>query len=89
MTKAEHYLDRVKSCNCVVCLNRLGKRTSPCYAHHVGTGEDRHPFGLVALCAEHHQGVTGVHGMHRRAFYTFWKCSEVLLLAWTTKEICA
>jgi hypothetical protein len=24
-----------------------------------------------------------------RAFYTFWKCSEVLLLAWTTKELCA
>ena len=89
MTKAEHYIERVKSCRCVICLNRLGERITPCDAHHVGTGEDHNDFATAALCKEHHQGKTGVHGMHRRAFYTFWKCSEVLLLAWTTKELCA
>lgn len=84
---AEDHIRRVKECRCVICQYRFGAITKPCDAHHVGIGKDRDDFATVALCAEHHQGATGVHGMHRAAFNRFWKCSEILLLAWTAREL--
>lgn len=81
------YIASVKNSNCVICRNRLGREEFPCDAHHVGAGEDRSDWAVVALCAEHHRGATGVHGMHRRAFYSFWKTSDVQLLAWTNQEL--
>ena len=86
MSAAEH-IDRVKRCRCVICLYRLGLSVTPCDAHHVGTGEDRDDFGTAALCKEHHQGATGVHGLHRRAFERMWKVTDILLLAWTNREL--
>jgi hypothetical protein len=86
MTGSE-YMRKVKECNCVICFHRLGLKQSPCDAHHIGTGEDHDDFATVALCKEHHQGATGVHGMHRRAFYSLWKTSDIQLLAWTNKAI--
>lgn len=87
MSAAEAHILRVKQADCVICFHRLGRRTAPCSAHHVGTGADRDDFATAALCYEHHQGATGVHGMHRAAFYRLWKCSDILLLAWTNKAI--
>lgn len=86
MTAKEH-LTRVKLCRCVICWNRLGVVESPCDAHHVGTGDEREDFATAALCKEHHQGATGVHGLHRRAFERMWKVTDVLLLAWTNREL--
>ena len=85
-TNADHIL-RVKNCRCVICLHRLNRSTSPCDAHHVGTGDDRDDFATAALCKEHHQGATGVHGLHRRAFERMWKATDILLLAWTNREL--
>lgn len=81
------YIERVKSCNCVVCHNRLKVKTSPCEAHHVGTGDEHDDHATVALCQEHHRGATGIHGMHRKAFHSFWKTSDIILLAWTNREM--
>ena len=86
MTDKE-YLSLVKNANCVICWNRLGRKTSPCDAHHIGVGEERLAFATAALCKEHHQGATGVHGLHRRAFERMWKVTDVLLLAWTNREL--
>lgn len=86
MNESKH-LDAVKRCRCVICLHRLGVNTSPCDAHHVGTGADRSNWATAALCKEHHQGATGVHGMHRRAFEQLWKVTDIQLLAWTNKEL--
>ena len=87
MSAAETHIKRVKSANCVICLHRLGVKISPCDAHHVGTGDDRDDFATASLCKEHHQGATGVHGLHRRAFERMWKVTDILLLAWTNREI--
>ena len=84
---ASDHVAAVKRSNCVICRFRLGREEFPCDAHHVGTGEDRDDWAVAALCKEHHQGATGIHGMHRRAFYSFWKCSDVLLLAWTARGL--
>ncbi|OGT57545.1 MAG: hypothetical protein A3E01_08385 [Gammaproteobacteria bacterium RIFCSPHIGHO2_12_FULL_63_22] len=86
MSGAEH-IERVKRCRCVICLHRFGRNTTPCDAHHVGTGEDRDDFATASLCKEHHQGATGVHGLHRRAFERMWKATDILLLAWTNREL--
>jgi len=87
MTKTEAHIERVKNCRCVICLHRLGVNTSPCDAHHVGTGEDRDDFATASLCKEHHRGATGIHGLHRRAFERTWKATDILLLAWTNREL--
>ena len=81
------YLVRVKNCRCVICWYRLGVKTSPCDAHHIGTGAEHDDFATVALCKEHHQGATGIHGLHRKAFHGLWKTSDLMLLAWTNREI--
>ena len=83
------YIGMVKELRCVICVNRVGGFPIPtgCDAHHVGTGIDRDDFATVPLCKEHHQGATGIHGIHRRAFHSFWKTSDILLLAWTNKEM--
>ena len=81
------YILMVKELRCVICWNLIEQNVSPCDAHHVGIGEDRHDFAVAALCKEHHQGATGIHGMHRKAFHSFWKTSDILLLAWTAREL--
>lgn len=81
------YMGLVKRCRCVICLHKLGQKTTPCDAHHVGTGDDRDDFATAALCKEHHQGATGVHHLHRRGFERFWKVSDIQLLAWTNREV--
>lgn len=86
MTDSE-YLGLVKRCCCVICLHRLGVKNPDCDAHHVGTGADRLAWATAALCREHHQGATGVHGMHRRAFESFWKVSDIQLIAWTIAQV--
>ena len=86
MTGSE-YMGLVKSARCVICWNKLGVKTSPCDAHHIGTGEEHDDFLTVALCKEHHQGATGIHGKHRKAFHTLWKTSDLVLLKWTIREV--
>lgn len=81
------YMQRVKSAPCVICLHRMGRKVTPCDAHHIGTGQDRDDFATVSLCKEHHQGATGVHGLHRRGFERLWKVSDIQLLAWTNREV--
>lgn len=71
----------------MVCWKRLGQMTYGVHVHHVGIGQDRNDYAVAALCPEHHQGATGVHGLHRRGFERMWKASDVLLLAWTTEAM--
>ena len=84
---ARDYITRIKELPCVICRNRLDVTTTPCDAHHVGVWGDRLDFAVVPLCKEHHMGATGVHGLHRRGFESFWKASPIQLLAWTAQEL--
>jgi hypothetical protein len=85
---AKDYIERIHELPCVICWKRLGVKTYGVHAHHVGTGMERDDFAVVALCPEHHQGATGVHGLHRRAFESMWKTSPVVMLAWTNEANC-
>jgi hypothetical protein len=82
-----HHMARVARLSCVICLKRLGQRTYPVEVHHVGDPEERNDYAVAALCWEHHQGATGVHGLHRRGFLRMWKASDVTLLAWTNEAL--
>lgn len=84
MNKSD-YLELIHELPCCLCWKKLGIKTYGVHAHHVGTGDDRTDFATVSLCPEHHQGATGVHGMHRQAFHRFWKTSDIQLLAWTNE----
>lgn len=81
------YTERVHECPCVICLKRLGIKQYGVHAHHVGDADERNDFALVSLCPEHHQGATGIHGMHRRGFHRFWKTNDIELLGWTNELI--
>lgn len=53
--------------------------------HHVGPADERDDANQVPLCHEHHEGPTGVHGLHRRAFHARYKLSDLQMLAITRR----
>lgn len=82
---AERHKDLVAQLPCIVCLYKLGIETKPVSVHHVTAPAD--DFAVSPLCYEHHQGATGVHGLHRRGFERMWKLTEIGLLALTNRAI--
>ena len=82
---AKAHMDRVAQLPCVVCMYKLGIETRPVSVHHVTVPAD--DFAVSPLCPEHHQGATGVHGLHRRGFERMWKLDETGLLALTNRAI--
>jgi hypothetical protein len=82
---AKDHMDRVAQLPCVVCLYKLDIITKPVCVHHVTVPAD--DFAVSPLCPEHHQGATGVHGLHRRGFERMWKLDETGLLALTNRAI--
>lgn len=53
--------------------------------HHVGMPTDRDDMNQVPLCEAHHQGPLGVHGLHRRAFESYYRLNDLKLLAITRR----
>ena len=82
---AKEHLDRVAQLPCVICLYKLGQNNTGVHVHHVTVPRD--DFAVAPLCPEHHQGSTGVHGLHRRGFEMMWKLGEIDLLALTNRAI--
>jgi hypothetical protein len=82
---AERHKDRVAQLPCIVCLYKLGIETKPVSVHHITVPAD--DFAVAPLCYEHHQGSTGVHGLHRRGFERMWKLDEMGLLALTNRAL--
>ncbi len=84
---ASEYMERVAGLPCVICWKRLGQRMYQGEVHHVGSAADRSDWAITKLCYEHHQGATGVHGLHRRGFERLWKANDIDLLAWTNEAL--
>lgn len=87
MTAAEsRHLDRIARIGCILCRH-LDIGHTPAQIHHLRTGQgmsQRAPHWLgIPLCAEHHLGPTGLHGMGTRAFERHYRLSETDLLALT------
>jgi len=84
MSKAESdYMGRVAALGCVVC-RRMGYGPSPALVHHIrtgiGMGRRASNFDTIPLCKEHHQGMTGIHGMGRKAWERHIGITEIQLL---------
>lgn len=83
-------MGRVARLGCVVC-RRLGFSDSPAELHHVAEGSGlRSDFAVVPLCAEHHRGKSGLHGMGTRAFVSLYRVpgeSEYGLLVMVNEDL--
>jgi hypothetical protein len=90
-TAAEQaHLAKVATLGCILC-QALGYGATPAQIHHVREGQAMSQrashFLSVPLCAEHHQGRVGLHGLGRRAFYHRYKLDELDLLALTLEAL--
>ena len=84
MAKNKHY-DKVADLGCILC-KKIGYDGTPCEIHHIRRGGRRDSAPVIGLCAAHHRGDIGVHGMGRKAFERHYQTTEEELLAWT-KEL--
>jgi len=83
-------MGRVAALGCVLC-DHLGLGATPAQVHHVREGQGMSQrasnFLTVALCPDHHQGSSGLHGMGAKAFERAFGLSELDLLAMTIDRL--
>lgn len=86
----KRYMQEVAQVPCVLCRH-LGLGRTPAQVHHVREGQGMSQrasnYLTVALCPEHHQGKTGLHGLGTREFERRYKLTELDLLAMTIEEV--
>lgn len=81
------YVERLHELPCVLCWKKLGRIVYGVETHHAGDADERDDWAQLPLCPEHHQGATGIHGLHRRGFHRFWKTNAIQLIAWTNEAL--
>jgi hypothetical protein len=85
------YLGRVVLLSCVLCAFLGMQQDGRTFPHHIkegtGIGERSQHWLTVALCYEHHQGASGIHGLGTKGFYTRYQLDELDLLALTIKAM--
>ena len=91
MKNAEkRHKEAVASLGCALCHHLHGDHEPvPVELHHLraggwGNGDYK---TLMPLCAEHHRGNTGVHGLGTRGFVKFYGITQQELLQWTLDRI--
>jgi len=81
--ESKRHMNRIAQMPCAIC-GAFGV-----HVHHIrtgiGMGRRASDFDTLPLCPEHHQGMTGIHGMGRKAFERHHGITELELLA-RTKE---
>lgn len=85
MTKAEkRHLNAVADLGCILCAV-LGTPGTPAEIHHLrdgqGMGQRSSHFDAIGLCAYHHRGDEGYHGMGKRRFEAVYGVTERQLLS--------
>lgn len=90
MSPAQRHKAKVADLGCVVC-RRLGFAGSPAELHHIAEGSGlRSDFAIAPLCAEHHRGKSGLHGMSPKRFVSFYRVpgeTEYGLLVWVAEDL--
>lgn len=82
----DEWVEYVHGLPCVVCWLQTGERVYGVHAHHLESARDNLSDWLeVPLCEAHHTGKNGIHGLHRRAFYTRYNLDDLSLIAATLK----
>ena len=84
------YMSAIADMGCILCrLLRYG--ATPAEVHHlrtgVGMGKRASHLDAIPLCAEHHRGNSGIHGMGRKAFERHYGLTERELLAKTKAQL--
>lgn len=80
----QQYETRLRALPCIVgFVMGMGCRCED--LHHAGPADERDDMNQVPLCREHHEGATGVHGLHRREFARRYKLSDLKMLAITRR----
>lgn len=84
------YMGKVAALGCILC-RKLGYGPTPAAVHHIrtgiGMGKRASDFDTIPLCPEHHQGMTGIHGMGRKAWERHHGITELQLLQETQEMI--
>lgn len=87
---SSRYMGLIARLPCVVCVS-LGQPSGPVEVHHVAEGSGlRSDFAVAPLCAEHHRGGAGIHGMGTQAFLRLYRPpghTEYGLLVWTAEQL--
>jgi len=83
------HMNNVAGAGCVIGNRGLGACSGQVEVHHVAEGSgERSDFGTVGLCAEHHRGQSGIHGMGTKAFLRLYKLpTEYHLLILANEDI--
>lgn len=90
------YILDVKRLPCEICVRMFGVDPEPqtdavSDAHHprtgVGAGRRSEDENCIALCKEHHQGNTGLHGLGRKAFERAYRVTEEELTESTRRRV--
>jgi hypothetical protein len=83
----KEYMALVARLPCIACTLEDLPQSGRAEVHHLGAAFERNDFLTCPLCLEHHQGGTGIHGMHRKAFHTRYKITDMQMLAWTIARV--
>lgn len=88
-TVGARYMGEIKAIGCILC-RRFGATGTAVEVHHIAEGSGkRNDFATAPLCAEHHRGSAGIHGMGTKAFCALYRppgdC-EWGLLTWTNED---
>jgi hypothetical protein len=86
---AKEWLGKVKASACVVCSHMGMNQSGPTFAHHPHAGMSNRggDFTTAALCYEHHQGATGIHGLGTKGFYNRYRLNEMDLADMTVEAV--
>lgn len=83
-------MTRVAGLGCILCRHQ-GNAGTPAEIHHLREGQGAAQRGsdwtAVPLCAEHHRGASGLHGLGVRGFTRRYKLDELDLLAMTIEAL--
>ena len=87
----KRWMGLIAQLSCVVCERNGIFPQGQIHLHHVAEGSGlRSDFAVAPLCAEHHIGKSGLHGMGTKAFIRLYRPpgdSEYGLLVWTAEDL--
>lgn len=91
-TAERKHMNKVAQLGCAVCWRLHGPHEpAEVELHHArrgtGMGQRSSHMDVLPLCAEHHRGNTGVHGLGTKGFEKFYGFNEADLLQDTLKRL--
>jgi hypothetical protein len=86
----KRHMARVADVGCILC-HHLGLGLTRPEIHHIREGQGATQRAqdtlTIPLCAEHHRGRSGLHGLGTRGFYMRYRLDELDMLAATLEAM--